>query len=253
MKKISILLIAAAAIGFTSCKKDKQNNPTTTPSSKLLKKITTTENGHITVYTLSYNAAKKLTSVQSNDNSEALSFTYDANGNVTKTEETSDQFHNIYTYAYNNGVPATGTFKSWQHHGGEPDELIEDDQLTYTVANNQVTKIHLNMLQADEQADFTLSYTNGNLTHVQSDGSAGYSASFVYGNKQPVFPKVYNYVLDQAGFALQFFAKNELLSQSFDFPGTALDFTTSTQYTYDADGRVLTSSDGTSTSAYEYE
>ena len=65
-------------------------------------------------------------------------------------------------YTYSNNVPVSATFKSWQMTAGEPDDLIEDDVLTYTVSGGQVTKIHLEMTQAGESEDFNLTYTNGN-------------------------------------------------------------------------------------------
>ena len=218
-----------------------------------MKKITKTENGETTLYNFTYDASKRLTSYKSTDNLEQVLFTYDGGGNIIKVEETEEDFRNIYTYTYNNGVPVSGTFKSWQKHAGEPDELIEDDILTYTLENDQVTNIHLNMTQYGEEVDFKLSYANGNLTRVESSGLYPFTASFAYGNKKAAFPKLSKYVLDQGGFSLQFFARNELLSAVYDFPGTELDKTVTTQYTYDAAGFPLTSNDGETVLQFEYQ
>lgn len=254
MKKIFILSAAVAGLLLTSCKKEGSVETTTTPGAKTLKKITKTEGGQTTVYTLDYDGAHRLTAIRTANNSELTSFAYDANGNVVRTEETAEGFKNIYSYTYSNGLPANATFKSWQLHPGEPDELIEDDVLTYTVTNNQVSRIHLNMLQASEETDFNLTYTNGNLTKVVSNGGfLSYTANFTYGTKKAAFPKLYKYVLDQAGFSLQFFGGNELLSETIDLPGTAFDVNMAMQYTYDADGNVLTSTDGTATLRFEYQ
>jgi len=109
-------------------------------------------------------------------------------------------------------------------------------------------------LQAGGDADFALSYTsNGNLAKIVSTSGEGYSAVFGYGTKKPVYPIVTKYILDQAGLSLQFAAKNELLSMSYDFPGTQYDESIVTQYTYDADGYVLTSSDANAQIKYEYQ
>ena len=243
-----------AALTFTACKKDDsvQNNPGNGGASKILKKITKTENGQTTIYNLTYDANKRLTSYTSTDNTEKMSFTYDAAGNVSQVEESDNEFKNIYAYTYNGDVPVSATFKSWQKTGGEPDALIEDDILTYTVANGQVTTIKLKTAD-DEETDFLLSYTNGNLTKVEMSGISLFSASFVYGNKKSPYPKLSKYVLDQAGFSLQFFAKNELLTASYDFPGTEADMNITAQYTYDAAGYPLTSNDGETQLKFEYE
>lgn len=255
MKKI--LIMAGIAIGFTfvSCKKDNtpQPGPVNGETIKRLKKTIETEDGETIIHNWTYDANKRLIAIKSEDGIESTLFTYDAGGNLVKIEETQSEFRNIYTYTYDNDIPVSGTFKSWHKNPGEEEELIEDDLLTYTLANNQVTNIHLNMTQASQQADFTLTYSNGNLTKIKSEGATGYTASFSFGNKKPVFPVVSKYVLDQAGFSLQFTATHELLSASFDFPGTDLDRTVTAQYTYDSDGYVLTSSDGTSQLKFEYE
>jgi YD repeat-containing protein len=255
MKKIFFMAAVAIMFILISCKKDKsqQPGPGNGGKTKLLKKTTQTENGHTTVYNWSYDANKQLTAIKSADDAESTLFTYDGDGNLIKIEETDSEFKNIYSFTYNNAAPVSGTFKSWQKHGGEADELIEDDLLTYTVSNNQVSKIHLSMTLASEEADFNLNYSNGNLAKVESEGATGYTASFTFGNKKPIFPIISKYVLDQAGFSLQFAASHELLSAAYDFPGTRFDYTITTQYTYDGDGYVLNSTDGNSQLKFEYE
>jgi YD repeat-containing protein len=263
MKKIFLIAGVFTAFFATSCKKDKNDDTNAGNGNgngggsvtKLLKKFTHTEAGETTIYNLAYNGNKKLVSVIATDNDEKRLFTYDNGGNLTKVDETEDEFHNVYTYTYNAaGEPVSATFKSWKRHGGEPDELIEDDVLTYTVSGGLVTRIHLNMLLGEQETDFDFSYVNGNLTKVQSVNSPfAYTASFTYGTKKPVFPIVSKYVLDHAGFSLQFAAKNEITSIKFDFPGTDLDRTTTNQYTYDSNGYVLTSTDGTASIKFEYE
>ena len=255
MKKFFLLAITASAIAFASCKKDKATAPAPVPETpaRLLTKITKTENNVTTVFNFSYDATKRLTAYKSTDNKVGIIFTYDGNGNIVKVEDNEDHFKNIYTYAYTNNLPVSGTFKSWQKTAGEPDNLIEDDQLGYTVSNNQVTKIHVSFMQSQDAADFDLAYgSNGNLTKV-TGGSTGYTASFGYGTKKPVFPVVSKFVLDQAGFSLQFAAKNELLTVAFDFPGSQFDESTTNQYTYDSNGYVLTSNDGAAHIIYEYQ
>ena len=241
---------------FTACKKDDTDKPNPgngSGNTKVLKKLTKTEDGQTTVYNFTYDANGRLTSYKSTDNTEQLVFTYDGSGNVVKVEEDDADFKVVYTYTYNNGKPVSGTFKSWEKNGTALGDLIEDDILTYTLENDLVTKIHLNMTQDGEEVDFKLSYTNGNLTKVETVGSDFYSAAFVYGTKKAPFPKLSKYVLDHAGFSLQFFAKNEMLSATYDFPGTLLDRTITTQYTYDAAGYPLTANDGETQFKFEYQ
>ncbi|NII24548.1 hypothetical protein HB364_05635 [Pseudoflavitalea sp. X16] len=258
MKKLFLLAGMLSALVFTSCKKDKDDNNNgggNNPATKLIKKMTETENGVTRVYNFTYDNAKKLTGFASTDGEEHTTFTYDAAGNLTKVESVEDEFKNIYTYTYANGVPVSGTFKSWQKHGSEPDELIEDDELTYTVANGQVSKIKLYMKQDDEEMNMDLAYANGMLSKVESAAGSPYSykATFVFGTKKSPFPQISKYVLDQAGFSLLFSSKNELITSAFDFPGTDYDYTITQQYTYDASGYPLTSNDGETQLKYEYQ
>jgi len=253
MKKI-FLLATAAAMLLVSCKKDKASDPAPAPGTKLLTKLTKTEGNKTTVFNFLYDNNKRLVSYKSTDNQVGIIFTYDAAGNIVKVEDTEDDYRNVYTYSYSNSIPVSGTFKSWQKTAGEPDNLIEDDQLSYTLINNQVSKIHVAFLQTADAVDFNLTYNaNGNLSKIISTGGEGYTASFTYGSKKPVYPIVSKYILDQAGFSLQFAAKNELLSLSYDFPGTQYDQSITTQYTYDAEGYALTSSGTDAQIKYEYQ
>lgn len=255
MKQQFLLATAVASmLIFSSCKKDKPSTPTPAPGvTKQLKKVTKTEAGTVTVYNLTYDVANRLAAYRSADNSDYVLFTYDATGNLTGIEQKDHEFKNIYAYVYANNTPVTGTFKSWELTAGEPDDLIEDDKLTYTVTNNQVSKIKLEMLQDDTEMDLLMTYTNGNLTKVISDGTVVYTAIFTFGNKKAAFPKVTGWVLDQAGFSLQFASKNEILSAVYDFPGTAADRTITTTYTYDSNGYILTSNDGDTQLVFEYQ
>lgn len=261
MKKVILLAGMLSALVFSSCKKDKNdddngggNNPTT----KLIKKMTEIENGVTTVYNFTYDNAKRLTGFASTDGKESTTFTYDAAGNLVQVQSIEEDFKNIYTYTYQNGVPVSGTFKSWERHGSEPDQLYEDDELIYTVANGQVTKIKLIMKQEDDEEmemDMDITYSNGNLSKVESapNSMLPYKATFVFGNKKSPFPQISKYILDQAGFSLFFSSKNELITAAYDFPGTELDRTTTTTYTYDASGYPLTANDGQVKITYEYQ
>ena len=251
MRQLFMMAMAFIALTFTSCKKeDSTTNPGT--ASKLLKKMTKTENGEITVYNFTYDASKRLTSIKSADESEITLLSYDAAGNLVKIDQTEDQFHNIYNYSYTNGLPVSATFKSWMLQPGGPEELIEDDVLTYTLEAGKVTGIEMEMSDGS-QMDFALTYTNDNLTKVNTVGSDFYTAIITWGVKKSPYPAAAKFVLDQAGYSLLFFAKNEMISIAYDFPGTTMDKTITSQYTYDAAGYPITSNDGETQLKFEYQ
>jgi hypothetical protein len=101
--------------------------------------------------------------------------------------------------------------------------------------------------------DFALTYTNDNLTKVNTVGSDFYSAIITWGVKKSPYPPAAKFVLDQAGFSLLFFAKNEMITIAYDFPGNTMDKTITSQYTYDTAGYPLTSNDGEAQLKFEYQ
>lgn len=254
MKHLSLIAtIAVALLSFASCKKDS-SDPVPGNSGKKLVKVIETEDGQVTTYNLTYNNDNRLTSVKSTDDSKSTIFTYDNAGNLTGIEQREDNdFKNVYTYTYQNNIPVSGTFKSWQLTAGEPDALIEDDKLTYVVTGNQVSNIKVDMLQGESSLNFSVTYADGNPKSIVSDGPYKYSANFSYGTHKPVFPQVTNWVLDQAGFSLQYGVKNEVVAIAWDFPGTEEDYSINSTYTFDNNGYVLTSTDGTTQLKFEYQ
>ncbi|HUP12398.1 MAG TPA: hypothetical protein VM187_09310, partial [Niastella sp.] len=209
------------------------------------------ENGATTVFNLTYDGTQ-LKSFTSADGLEYTSLTLDGSGNVTKMDIRDHNDYITYTYAYTNGVPVTGTVKTVHKIGGEPDDVTQDDVLTYTVVNNQVTKIKKQMKVIDSEETVTLSYNSaGNLEKVILDGEEAFNVLFTWGTKKPGFPTMSKWVLD-VGYSLQFFAKNEMLKAFYDFPGTQFDYELETNYTYDNDGYPLTSDDGETKLKFEY-
>jgi len=244
-----------AALVFSSCKKDKDSESDNggDGSTKLLKKVTETSNGTTTIYNLNFDGNKRLIFLGSIDNHETTNFTYDGAGNVIKVEMKEHNFYSTYTYTYNNGIPVSGTVKTIVKTAGEPDQVMEDDVLTYTVVNNHVTKIHQQMKLADVELDVILTYhPNGNLAKAEITGDEVYSINYTYGTKKTAFPTMSKFVLD-LDFSLAFAAKNELITTVIDFPGTQFDQTVTNQYTYDANGYPLTSNDGQTQLTFEYQ
>ncbi|WP_207511296.1 hypothetical protein [Longitalea luteola] len=252
MKKIFWLAGVMTLLVVSSCKKDKDSNGGDNGgNTKLLKKVTKTENGITTIYNLNYEG-NKLRSFNSTDNLESTALTFDAAGNITRIEIRDHNDYSTYMYTYNNGIPVSGSLKVVHKVAGEPDDIVQDDVFTYTVVNNQVTTIKQEMKLAETELTANLTYTNtGNLDKITIDGDEVYTVSFTYGTKKPGFPTMSKWVLG-LGETLEFYAKNELLTAFYDFPGTDFDFSYTTSYTYDADGYPLTSSDGEVALKYEY-
>lgn len=257
-------LVAVIALStLVACKKEKgsdDNSGGSNPgSSKVLKRIIETKAGQTTTYNFSYDAAKRLSSIASTDNSEAMAFTYANDGNVTKIENKEGNVRNLMEISYSNGAPVSATYKTFEKNEAQNETLTEQYSLQYTVENALVTKIKM-IVPADPandepgyELDYNLSYANGNLTKIETVGAFAFAATFTYGNKKPAFPASFKYALDPAGFSLEFFAKNDLLKINYDYPGTELDNVISNVYTYDADGYVLTSNDGETQTKFEYQ
>lgn len=253
MKKIFLLAGIMAMLVVSSCKKDNNSNGNNNggESAKQLKKVTKTENGKTTIYNLTYDGSK-LISFSSIDNLESTVFTYDGSGNIVKLETRGNTYYSTYTYTYNNGTPASGAIKVIHKIAGQPDDLVQDDVLSYTVINNQVTRIKQTMKLDPAEQTFNLTYnSNGNVDKVTAEGDEVFSVAFTYGTKKPGYPTLTKWVLD-LGYTMQFFMKNEVLTAFYDFPGTQLDKTLTTKYTYDGNGFPLTSDDGETQLKYEY-
>lgn len=253
MKKIFVLAGAITMLVLSSCKKDKESkdDDNNGGNTKLLKKITKTENGATTVFNLTYDG-NKLKSFSSADGLESTAFTLDGSGNISKIDIRDHNDYITYTYTYNNGVPVSGTVKTIHKVAGEPDDITQDDVLTYTVVNNQVTKIKKEMKLAEIEEIANITYgSDGNLAKVVFDGDMQGAIAFTWGTKKPGFPTISKWVLD-LGYTLQFFAKNEMLTAFYDFEGTMFDYTLTTQYSYDKDGYPVASNDGETQLKFEY-
>jgi hypothetical protein len=253
MKKIFLLAGALSMLVFNSCKKDKNSDDGNNNGgkTKLLKKVTKTENGATTVFNLTYDG-NQFKSFTTADGLEYTALTLDGSGNVTKMDIRDHNDYTTYTYAYSNGVPVSGTVKTVHKIAGEPDDVTQDDVFTYTVVNNQVSKIKKQNKVIDAEETVSLVYNStGNLEKATLEGEESFSVLFTWGTKKPGFPIISKWVLD-IGYTLQFFAKNEMLKAFYNFPGTQFDYELKTNYTYDGDGYPLTSDDGETKLKFEY-
>lgn len=250
MKKQLFVFFLAGASAFTACKKDDDDKKA---SAKLLAKVTVTEGEESTVSTLSYDSSKRLTSIKSEE--EELKFTYDNKGNLSKlsNSDEGDKFEVEIAYT-EAGAPASAKIKAY-----EGDVLESELNLTYKIESGKVTEITYKA-ENTEIGKSKITYTNGNVTKVENTitndelgdiiGLAPV-VTYTYGTKKSPFSGAsLKYVIDPF-ISLNFFAKNEVLTEKWG------DETTTYTYTYDADAYPLTQKHGTGDDAvtvkYEYK
>lgn len=255
MKKRLLFACVIGALFFSSCKKNKDATDSGSRA-KVLKKMTQTLAGEETIYDFNYDAGKRLVSIKSTDNTKVQSFTYNASGKLTGLIDEDASYRQVHSFIYANDIPISGNYKVFEKQLTRPDHLLGERQMVYTVVNNQVENIHVDHLlfAAQKETNFSLSYTGGNLTKVQVTKGAFYEGVYTYGNRRSVFPKIFDFIMDVSSeHAFLFGVKNEILIARHDFDGTELNRIITTQYTYDTDGYVLTSDDGTIMRTFDYE
>lgn len=250
MKKQFFTLLLATATVFTACK----NDDVPVIKTKVLSKLISTEDDETTTHTFNYDVNKRLTSFGTADNEEKTSFTYDAGGNMTKVENIEGEDKQVFEVAYANGIPTTGSLKSY-----DGNQLESTINFEYTVADGKVTEI-IQKIQTQQIAKSTITYQNGNVTKIEtvSTGAGIFTRTYTYGTKKSMFtnPAV-KYVIDPAGITANFMAKNEVLTENMDSPGTEFDINSTSTYTYDTQGYPLTanvtSGDEVVTIKFEYK
>nr|WP_068892505.1 hypothetical protein [Pedobacter panaciterrae] len=237
MKKQLLILLTAVAAVAAGCKKDKDkdNNPDNNNGKvKYLSKVTETDQDEIKIYLLTYDNNNRLVSYNSQDNNETKSYTYDANGNLTKVDSKFDTEREVYEVAYTNGIPTTGTRKTYEGQTVKSTETIQ-----YTVANGKVSKIVMKA-DNDEPIEYVLTYQNGNLSKMEViSEDASFSSDFTYGTKKsPMYASLLKYIISP-GESLEFSSKNELLTTAIKI-GDNPAFQSTSVFTYDNDGYPLT-------------
>jgi YD repeat-containing protein len=249
MKNI-LWLFCITTLTFGSCKKDDTNN--NNENKKQAKKIIKTEAGVNTVYNLAYDNNKRLVSVISADNTDKTIFTYDAAGNVTAMEILMPDNRAEWSFTYQGSTPKTGRYKAWDRSSGT-EHLMRDDQLTYTVVNDKVTAMRINVTgPLTAVLDMNVEYEGANPKRIvsQTQGFA-FTQTLTWGTKKSPFAPVFKYVLDWSGAHALYSSKNELISlQTVVQGGTSV--TVNNQYTYDAEGYPLTITEGATTYRFEY-
>lgn len=237
MKKNLLILLTAVVVVAAGCKKDKdkdKNPDNNTGKIKYLTKVTETEEGEIRVFILTYDNKNRLISYNLQDNTEAKIYNYDANGNLTKIESKTDTEREVYEVAYTNGVPTTGTRKTY-----EGQTLKSNETIQYTVADGRVSKIVMKEGD-DDPVEYALTYQSGNLSKMDiTAGEQTFSSAFTYGTKKsPLYASLLKYILSP-GESLEFSSKNELLTVAITL-GENPGFSSTSSFTYDGDGYPIT-------------
>ena len=258
MKKQLFTLFVALATTIVSCSDD--NDPKPNQPSKLLAKVTETRAGQNTVYTTTYDSQNRLTGFKNQNNTESTTFTYDANGNLTKLQAVEGEESTVFEITYNNGVPVSGKYTS------TGDEIDAPVDLVYTVVQGLVTEISYKV-GTNTVLKSKITYQNGNVSKVESedftqegegdDETYKFSTTYTYGTNKNAFPSAnFKYVIDP-NLSVQFFSKNNVLTEKYDFPGTIMDKEYTNTYTFDAAGYPLTQAFGTGAEAttlkFEYK
>lgn len=260
MKKHFFVLFLVATSLIAGCQDDSSTDPQPNNAKKLVSKITETENGVNTVYTLTYDAQNRLTGYNDQSNTDAFTVSYDAKGNLSKIESKEDENKATFEITYTaTGEPVSGTYKLYDN-----DQLEATFQLNYAVANGQVNEIVMkDPASQNVYGRFILSYANGNLTKVETTalGQAAMTQTYTYGTKKNFFAgSKIKYVVDP-GFSVLFYSANEILTERIVWGQFTTDVTN--QYTYDADGyptngtvktkSSLSSDESTTTLKIEYK
>ncbi|HEY1024255.1 MAG TPA: hypothetical protein VGE26_03765 [Sphingobacteriaceae bacterium] len=233
MKRQFIVLLFSGAAFVSGCQVDPSTDPQPDNAKKFVSKITHTEDGVNTVYTLTYDAQNRITGYKDQDNIEAFNLSYDTKGNLSKIESKEDESKSIFEITYNAaGEPENGIYKLY-----DDDQLTATFQLTYAVSDGRVNEIVMkDPAGQNVYGKFILSYNNGNLTKVETStlGQANISTTYTYGTKKNFFAgSKIKYVVDP-GFSVLFYSANEILTEKIVWGQFITDVTN--QYTYDADG-----------------
>lgn len=253
MKRFLLLASIVSALVFSSCHKEiscpiDKEEPPVTEFPKLLKKMTLTRSGLVTLYYLNYDANKKLVSIKSDDNSRTQNFAYNAVGQLMEWIDENKDFKTVYQFTYINRLPVAGVSQNWEKRPNQPDRLMTVSQLAYTVVNKQITKVKYS--SPGIIVNSKLGYNaEGNLAKIEEESS--YTEVRTYGTNRPVYPSVSDFALVHQHLWL-FGGKNELLTTDRYLSGN-LSSTSTTQYTCDDDGYVLTAAYGFNKWVFEYE
>lgn len=254
--------------------------PGTTPS-KLLKKVTIDDEGDVLVYSYTYNAAKKLTGVSTDDGSIKINITYQTSGNIAKVIRTENSMGTISSeeivpvYSNNQITKLNVTHKE---SGGSIKSIAN---LTYA-SNGWPSMIKEDIYNEDNTsvvANFVsnLSYTGNNISkwHFKSSMDLGLPVPVFdflqeleltvnlsgYDNKinpYNLLPKDYLISMIHAeadASSITGFAKNNStkINVIFNLGGTNMEDTQTATYIYDKDGYPTSVSTTSIITKFEYQ
>jgi len=240
MKKQITMMIALFTVVAMGCKKDKDSRVDDGDGNgkvKYISKVTETNGGEETVYLATYDGQNRIVSYNSQDNTEKTTFTYDANSNLIKYETGGGIDKEIFEVTYSAAnVPVSGKHKTYNNL-----TVINEEDLTYTVANGNVTEIQFKQ-QNNETTTYKMAYQNNNVTKIEVATEDGIiTLSGTYGTKKSPFAGLSLKHLIAPVHLFGFYSKNEVTSITSSIDGEAF-ARGNIAYTFGSDGYPLTSS-----------
>jgi hypothetical protein len=253
MKKI--LAMAAIALFMVSCSDDDSNS--NQADTKLTKVVTTDSDGALTS-TLTYNG-NKLTEINSTDG-EKSTFTYDGNLITEwKTFDADNQLISKDTYEYNSQNQLITYYEFYYDADG-----TEGYKTTYVYNSNGSIAFTEYSGDVDDLNSFTEQTSTGvitdtTLTTTYDMGEDTETVTYTFDGKNSPVKNITG--MDKIGFAGTYgtkkFNKENVVSQSYSYNGSAAVIESTTVYTYNSASfpltETMTDDSGTSTTTYTYE
>jgi hypothetical protein len=231
MKK-NLLIIALAAITFTSCKKDDNSDIS---FKKLPSKITQIQDGDSTNTSFTYDNNQRVTLIKESEGQE-IKLSY-SNNNLVKIEKKADATHrDVLDITYTSGKPASAVYTSYTNNA------IEDKfKITYTLTGNNVTEILFkDSTNTTQIAKNVISYTGSNPTKFETfEGNNSLSKfEITYGTKKGIFAHVNtgNFLVDFN--LLEIWSKTEITKAKMTIGDDIIESTST--YTYNANSLPIT-------------
>ena len=160
--KLLLSLFIIVFISFTACKKDSGSGSGPSSNSNLVRiqQGTDPDITNDTVYLLSYDGSKRITTIVDSLFNDTLTATYDASGNLVAVNETYGT-NSTYTYDGNNQLLQFDYELAGSH-----------EQFVFEYTNGVVSKetynSNLGSGPVSEQSYFTFVMTDGNITTVKA-------------------------------------------------------------------------------------
>lgn len=160
--KLALVVFVIVLIAFISCKKDNGSGGGPSSNSNLVRiqQGVDPDITNDTVYLISYDGSKKITSIVDSLFNDTLTATYDASGNLAAVNETYGT-NSTYTYDGNNQL----TQIDYQLAGSHEQFVFE---YTNGVVSKETYNSNLGSGPVSKQSYFTFVVTDGNITSIKA-------------------------------------------------------------------------------------